>query len=459
MGQVRKIVVAWLLLLSESVVVEGGIHCNDPIDEGELRYRLSKECLSVHSEPDPTSTLKTAPCSGSQKQSFIRCSDGTIRSGQYPHLCLTPDPEVDDVAAASCQVYPRVPDSQLWDWRVAANFTDIGGVMQTAFTISNRASGFHLKASDLGFLWSDSSVNLTLLEGQFYFRSRGKLLAHGRLLNEREDLCLDASGFDGARLTRMQINVCEDSLDHYYSYYENGELVNEKSGLCVENMNEVQEGRYHFVTLNHCREDLSQMWLRPEEYCVGDYCAFVNRARHVCLDALHRVSDRLAKQNPCNGTPGQRFKFVPDKWDRPTAKWTLVGCNQNGGITHSIADEVSYAREVTRAMAVEVGAKIKTEVVFASASLHATTSTSLGKTWTETRTGKKAIEFSCEHYDSGAEFRGGCMWQLEVETRETLAAFGPLRWRPQIVKCSSNQTRPLCPPFTRCKDDGCGQCV
>ena len=45
-------------------------------------------------------------------------------------------------------------------------------------------------------------------------------------------------------------------------------------------------------------------------------------------------------------------------WKTPELKWNLIGCNQNGGLTHTVTEAVSYTHSVTKEEASEISKAI-----------------------------------------------------------------------------------------------------
>ena len=211
--------------------------------------------------------------------------------------------------------------------------------------------------------------------------------------------------------------------------------------------------------MHECGGTDDQMWSQPKQYCDGDYCSFMNKASEECLDVAGNeasIGSNVLTYS-CDGAPDQRFKWDSGDWVTPTAEWDLVGCNQNGKVTQEISNQISYSTTKSESAAVEIASAIETKTLFGDVSLSASAAYSLSKEWTRSQSQTTKITFTCENYDSGKPFVRGCMWQLEVTTKEQHAE-NEMRWTPQIVKCTRNQEQPKCPPFTRCLDEDCTQC-
>ena len=131
-----------------------------------------------------------------------------------------------------CKVLPAIPKYQKWRIGNSKKFIDVANIEQTAFQLINQQSGLFL---DVSFYDGEGNVgvyqNENLDDQCFYFRFRGRLLAHGRLQNQKSGRCLHAAaGTD----TNIEIADCQNAEDQFFSFYENGELVNKKSDLCVD---------------------------------------------------------------------------------------------------------------------------------------------------------------------------------------------------------------------------------
>ena len=83
---------------------------------------------------------------------------------------------------------------------------------------------------------------------------------------------------------------------------------------------------------------------------------------------------------------------------------------------------------MTATVAIEISGEISVDTVFGGASVSTTVSTSLSNTWEESYDTSQSTTYTCEYYDNGATFTGGCMWQLKMTT--TNAVYGNLSWTP-----------------------------
>ena len=430
--------------------------CEDPVEIGELRVLQSKLCVDISGRSGGGNAL-AFECEGLDDQQIILCGDGTLRSMRASYNCLTSTAN-GNVESSTCQVYPAVPDNQKWKFGRSKRFQDNGGIQQEAQEIINVKSGLCLDVtgstgSGNMLTWHCEKAN----DQYFYFRSRGKLLEYGRLLNEKSRLCLDVSGISGGSAEKnVLIYDCEDHLDQYFSFYENGELINKKSRLCVDVSGNQGSGN---MLIWSCEDAADQMWSQPAQYCGGGYCSFRNKKSGYCID----VSGSAAKKGsnvlayPCDGAPDQSFKWLNKKWITPTATWSVVGCNQNGKLSHEIANTVSYSSSISQSMSIEISSTIEADVIFGSAPVTATVSSTLAMEWEKSHSNSQKVTFNCENYDTGKPFTGGCMWQLKLTTREATKQ-DVLSWLPLIVKCTSSNKKPHCPPFTKCVDDECKLC-
>ena len=433
--------------------------CVDPIEIGELRVMMSRRCVDI-AWYSGTGNVATYLCDGFDDQQIIMCGDGTIRNVQAPQNCLTPGKDGrGNVVSSPCEVFPAIPDYQKWRFGKSKTFVDRGGIEQEAREIINVKSGLYL---DVANYEGHGNIGTYFRDGfddqLFYFRSRGKLLAHGRLQNQKSGHCLDVVGCSAGVGENVQIYNCEDELDQYFLFYENGELVNKKSRLCVDIAYNDGLGN---IGVYPCEDMTDQMWLRPNQSCQGDYCPFLSKMSE-CLDVAGSNARRGANvaTDKCEDVLDQRFRWVNKKWTMPTATWSLVGCNKHRNLRHQLSNTVSYTTSITKSISVEsaeVSSRIEAGVVFRKAEVTESVKASLAKTWEKSQSGTRDITFTCENYDSGKPFTRGCMWQLKLTTKEATTN-DILTWKPQIVKCTSNRGEPKCPPFTKCKDEACTTC-
>ena len=456
MSNIVLLIIVVLTCFSTTTATE--LVCVNPIEIGELRVLKTKLCVDVAGGNGGTGNVETFRCWGADDQQIIWCGDGTIRNAQAPYNCLTGGTQGEgNLVFASCLVYPAIPDYQKWRFGHSKTFVDNGGIRQVAREIINQKSEWCVDV--IGHSGSGNIITWHCDERDdqyFYFRSRGKLLAHGRLQNEQSGLCLDPAGTLAQRGENIIIYGCEDELDQYFAYYENGELVNQKSRLCTDVKNYDGTGN---ILLWDCEDRSDQMWSQPHQYCLREYCSFVNRESHLCLDPAKTgatIGSNVATYT-CQGAPDQRFRWVTENWVTPTATWNMVGCNQNGKVTQTISNTITYTSAISTSMALEISNTIEAGVIFGKAEVSTTVSTSLSNEWEESQSATKEITFTCDYYDSGKEFTRGCMWQMQLNTKQTTNQ-DPLQWSAQIVKCTSNHEAPKCPPFTQCKDDECTVC-
>ena len=436
----------------------GAVICKNPIQIGELRVMNSRRCVNIQGTSGK-GNVNTHHCDGCDDQQLILCGDGTIRNTQSPHNCLTEFRigRARNVKSVSCQVYPAIPNSQKWRLGRSKTFVDKGGIKQKAREIINVRSGRYLDVrgtdgrGNIGTFYRDGYDDQL-----FYFRSRGKLVDHGKLQNQKSGLCLDVSGSSGGIGKNVLIGKCGNLLDQYFLLYENGELINKKSGLCVNIGGYDGHGN---IGMHPCQDLPDQMWSRPHQYCHGDYCSFVSKKSGNCLNPVGTDArkGRNIQANRCDARPDQRFRFVNEKWVMPTITWSQVGCNENGKVTHTITNTVSYKKTITSNISSKVSSTILAGTKFASAPVSVNVADSLAKTWEESQSETKSTTFTCENYGSGKLFTWGCMWQVKLTTRQAINN-DLLIWKPKIVKCTSNNHAPNCPPFTRCKDKTCTMC-
>jgi hypothetical protein len=434
--------------------------CVNPIVIGELRVMRGNLCVNIAGYKG-LGSVNTFACDGFDDQQIIMCTDGTIRNTKSPNNCFTPGRDGKGIVKSStCLVLPSLPDYQKWRFGESKTFFDSFGIEQEAKQIINVESEWCLHAVDFfgtSIMITSDCVGYT--DQNFYFRSRGQLLSHGRLQVQKSGLCLGLkSKTSGPHLVNnVGIKECGNIADQYFGFYENGEIVNKKSRLCLNVVDFTGRGN---VNMYACDYFDDQRWYRPTQFCHGDYCSLVNKMSGECLNVVgtEATSNSNVNTHTCNLEQDQRFKFVTGTWVSPTASWSLVGCNENGVVTQTISNTIGYSKTISESTAIEIGAEIEAGYAFGSVTVSTTVSQSLSVEWTESQETSKEITFACEFYDNGQQFEGGCMWQLKLTTEQTTNADDELVWTPQIVRCTSDHTAPTCPPFTRCQDKACKMC-
>nr|AOO35152.1 chrysaoralin [Chrysaora quinquecirrha] len=451
MDQIRLIGVV-VVLSSLFLQCSAQVLCTNPLVIGELRIKKSRQCVDIDGK-DGAGNVQTHECEGDDDQQIILCGDGTIRN-EARNYCFTPRGSGNDnVESSACQHYPRIPARQKWRLGRSKKFYDMGGILQEAREIINVESNRCLDVSGYDGTGNIGVYHCENKDDQyFYFRSRGKEVAFGRLRNEKSSQCLDVSGYDGKG--NVQMYDCEDKKDQWFKFYENGEVVNEQSRRCLDVSG--YDGTGNIGT--YCCEDKhDQMWSRPSQLCNGESCSFVNKKSGQCLDVSGYDGRGGVATYHCEGLADQRLKWVTDKWTAPNAVWVMVGCNQNGKVSQWLSNTVSYSSTITHTVTVEVGASMEADLVFAKATVSTKVSTSLSTAWTKSQSGTTRIVFTCEYYDNQEAFTGGCMWQLRVDTKHVNSG-RLLTWSPQITRCTTSNTQPRCPPFTKCVDKACSLC-
>ncbi|CAB4003340.1 hemolytic lectin-S1 [Paramuricea clavata] len=453
MSNIVVLIVIVLTCISTETAAQVG--CVNPMKMSELRVLKSKKCINIAGTAG-CGKIDTNLCDGYHDQQIIMCEDGTMRNLKASHNCFTPGKNgKGNLKSTSCEVYPAIPDYQKWRYGRSKTFVDTGGIKQEAREIINVKSGACMNVHGRGGNGDISASRCENLDDQyFYFRSRGKLLGHGRLQVTKSGLCLDVKGDQGRG--NVLIYNCEDAADQLFYFHENGELVNKKSGLCV---NIGGYSGYGDISMYACQDLPDQMWTRPHQYCVGDYCSFRSKKAAQCIDVSGSSASKGCNvlTHKCDGAPDQRFKWLKGNWVTPSATWSMVGCNQNGKVTHAISNTIKYTTKISSSISISVSSTIEAGFLFGSASVTREVSISLAKEWENSQSGTRKITFTCQNYDTGKPFIRGCMWQFQLTTKETTKN-DILTWSPRIVKCTSNHQVPKCPPFTRCKDDACTMC-
>ena len=205
------------------------VNCVNQIEIGEVRVLKSHSCIDISGDSGQGNVLAYR-CESSDDQQLIMCDDGTIRNMKSNKCFSAGITGSGNVISTTCVLFPKIPEYQKWKFGKSKIFKDRGGIWQEAREIINMKSGKCLDVTGIevhGNIGTHSCTND--LDQYFYFRSRGKLLAYGRLQVQKSGLCLDVSGDQGGQGVHdnnVLIYGCEKASDQFFGFYENGELVN-----------------------------------------------------------------------------------------------------------------------------------------------------------------------------------------------------------------------------------------
>lgn len=88
----------------------------------------------------------------------------------------------------------------------------------------------------------------------------------------------------------------EDKPEQWFCFYQNGELVNVKSNLCLDITLTGGEGN---VGVSECEDREDQMWRTPSNLYNGEYCYFKSRhSSKKCLDDSDRSGVAMLEPDP-----------------------------------------------------------------------------------------------------------------------------------------------------------------
>jgi len=255
----------------------------------------------------------------------------------------------------------------------------------------------------------------------------------------------------------VQSQTCDGTNWQTWKYYESGELVGVASGCCISG-----EGTQALINSNlgtgACDYHNDERWDTPEEYADGNYLGYRNLKSNLCMDVAGTDGSGEMLVYTCELRSDQRFEWVSANWTPPNAVWSVLQCNENGKITLSISNSISYENSITEEIGAQIGFSIEENLLFEKVSTSISVSMAVATTWSRTYTETVKTEVSCDNYHSGEEFKGGCMWQLKLETADVTNK--DLVWMSStIIRCTKGLEKPVCPPFTECQDEECQSCV
>jgi len=445
--------IAMLLSLIFSLA-SGGALCQEPIYYGELRPRKTPmRCLGTDDNK-----LILSECKGWTDQIHMYCGDGTFRNYRSK-FCLQAN-EYNRLQYYACEVLPEIPAKQKWSVSIKGDWVDDFGISQKILSFKS------LKDDTCMWLSSDSHTPGTEMQTHtcspdnllmyFFFRSKGKLIQSGNLRNQKDNtkcISLEDGQIDG----NVGTHTCSIEKRQRWKQYESGEIVNQETRCCLgPEKFDAAEGRN--LAAGACDYQPDLRWDTPEAYADGQFLGFRNLLSDLCLDVEGHDGFGNMVIYTCELRADQRFEWVSENWTPPDAEWSLMKCNENGKITLQVSNSVSYENSVTEEIAVSVEATIEAGLLFEKVSTSVSVSTAVATTWTNTYTETVTTTVSCDYYITGEEFKGGCMWQLQMKTKDVKNK--ELEWlSSSIIRCTKGLEKPICPPFTTCQDDECQKCV
>jgi len=466
--------VATCLLVALNTVVDAQTTlCANPIIIRQL-WALGRKpdevnrCVDISGKTG-AGNVQVYRCDGGKDQNLILCGDGTIRN-QKLNYCLTAKlvewwswfsrKYYYNVESMPCEMSGKggIPKKQKWKLDKGDKFVDRDGMTQVAHKIISEA---------YGTAWRDQgSVKLTKADSdhdsdklKFYFKERGREIEHGRMRNKKSGLCLTTKRKDGTG--NILYEKCNDELRQQWRLMENGDLINQQSNQCLEVSGHRGTGN---IQIYFCTDALDSKWKLRKDLCTDKYCTIQNQKAGAkgCLGAKGFEGKGNAQTDACGGTLDTLFKFEHEEWVAPAVEWKQVGCNQNGVVKQTISNTIKFSKKITKTKSVSISGTIVGvgSIGVATGALAMTVSArwSLAKSWESSQSGTTSTTYACEYYDNKTPFKGGCMWQLHFKIKEvTSGEF--LKWTPQIVRCTSKDTAPKCPPFMKCSDTACNKCI
>lgn len=425
--------------------------CNKPFLIGEIRnWKDNSQCIDPR-KYDGRGNVGTYNCDGYSDQTFKFCEDGTIRSTKSG-FCLDVSgyDGSGNVQMWSCEIYPSVKEDQQWDIIYSKyNPYEESGISQELFRIKNKKSGYCL---DIGGYDGRGNVQTYAcddgIDQDFYIRSRGEIIGHGKLQNQKSGSCLDVSGYDGRG--NVATYDCQDEEDQIFTLYENGELVNKDSNLCIDISKYDGHGN---IIMYACQAMADQQW--KQVLWDGDFFSLTSKKSNQCLDVSGYDGKGQIATYRCEDLPDQKWKWIAEKWTTPVGSWNQVYCNMNGGIQQQIETSRTSSDSFTSTTSVEIGSEIEAGVIFKKAKVTTKVSQSIAKTWTTSSSSSNSVEVSCDVNDDGSDFTGGCLWQWHLTTSSSI---NTVSWKAGISKCTHSTEEPNCPPFTKCINLDCTLC-
>jgi len=465
------LVVATSFLVVLTTVESQTTLCANPIIIRELWSQArkpdeDKRCVDIEGRTGAGNVIINK-CDGGHDQDLILCGDGTIRNQQL-NYCMTAK-LVEwwswwtrywyyNVESKPCEMSGKsgIPKKQKWKLDKGSKFVDRDGITQIVHKIISEETGTEW--------YDDGNVKLAKADWDakkrlFYFKERGKEVEHGRMRNKKSGLCLTTKEKDGTG--NILFAKCNDEIRQQWRLMENGDLINQESNQCLEVAGRSGKGN---VNIYYCNDALDRKWKIRKDLCTDDYCTIQNQKAGAqgCLGGEGFEGKGNSVTDACGGTLDTLFKFEKEEWIAPEIEWKQVGCNQNGVVRQTISNTISFAQKITKKKSISISGTIVGigSIGVATGALAMTVSArwSLAKSWESSQSGTTSTTYACEYYDNKAPFKGGCMWQLHFKMKEVTSG-KLLKWSPQIVRCTSADTAPICPPFMKCGDTACNKCI
>jgi len=450
--------IVFFTLLS-SLVFGSGSLCRDPLYYGELRsVKTPSRCLGTRDN-----FLVIAECKGWTDQFHMFCGDGTIRNDRSKY-CLqavrqkTLFKTRTRLQYRPCVVYPEIPNDIRWAVHTHGEFTDEFNITQSKLSFVSLKDGNCMAVTSKSKKYGTPTWTYRCSSSDymfFYFRSKGRLLQSGYLRNQANSTkCIEVEGgqIDG----NVGTDTCAVTTNQRWRYYESGELVSEANRCCM-NPERSDGYRNRNLRAGACDYGGDQRWDTPHQYSDGNFSGWRNQLSNNCMDVEGTDGIGNMRTYTCDLRTDQRFEWVKEDWTPPNAVWTPVRCNENGAISLSVQNSVSYSHSLTVAVTVTVGANIAGNFQFGSVGASASVATAVSNTWTNTHSESMATTVSCDYYSTGEPFTGGCMWQTQMTTEDVNK--NRLLWlSSSMIRCTKGLKTPVCPPFTRCYDDECQHC-
>lgn len=114
----------------------------------------------------------------------------------------------------------------------------------------------------------------------------------------------------------------------------------------------------------------------------------------------------------------------------------------------TISTAISTSSEWSRSVQTEIGTEIEAGVIFEEAKLSVSVTVALAHTWSSATTQSMSVEVTCDEYEDGTKFEGGCMWQWHMEFENGEASTNGVTWQAPYVACTRHE-EPQCAPFQK----------
>lgn len=431
--------------------------CLNPTHIGEIKLTdLGMVCLDVEGA-DGIGRVGHCDCDGYDDQKFKYCEDGTIRTMARSDYCLDRDGST-GLKMELCTINSAENNkSQQWTLSTFGTTFSVEGIEHVSYFIRNKESNECLRYKDVNgskvamleyCIWGEKS-------SWYIFHNRGKVLFHGRLRNKGNGMWLyQKSDRENLEFAVEYRNGNEKFIrfekSPVFSFYENGDLINEENGLCVRfRQNDASNVETRPCNLEHEKFEYIDR---------GDYgyfqhdskgCMAANKSNPFVLHLTGRA---------CEYDFFQTWEWVPKHWFKPKGKWRRLADKVTSfEVTYSTTNLDRHEETVADEISTEISAGFEIEGIGASTTVTSNVYTSVATSWEEEKGREITIIYDCVD-NNGTYIMPNVLWQWDMTIDSVDKPDYPVTWEANSFYCSADDYYPICPARSKCANDDCTEC-